>query len=170
VSRHPQADARDALLKDLIHIIEGRGERAFIASVLALERGELRLAAAPNLPARYNAAVDGLVIGPDSGSCGSAAFLGYPIYVSDIATDQRWAPFAGITSMALEAGLRACWSVPIMTDGKVLGTFAIYHREPRGPTVAERNLLAEASQTAAFLFNRNFTTAAPIIGGQIVRM
>jgi GAF domain-containing protein len=170
VSRHPQADARDALLKDLIHIIEGRGERAFIASVLALEHGELRHAAAPNLPASYNEAVNGLVIGPDRGSCGSAAFLGHPIYVSDIASDRRWAPFTGIMTLALEAGLRACWSVPIMTDGKVLGTFAIYHRESRGPTMAERNLLAEASQTAAFLFNRNLTAAAPVAGGRIVRL
>jgi GAF domain-containing protein len=56
--------------------------------------------------------------------------------------------------MALEAGLRACWSVPIVSGGKVLGTFGLYHREPRVPTVAERDLIAEATRPAAVLFGR----------------
>ena len=64
VSRYPQ-DTRDALLNDLVQIIEGRGERAFVASILVLEGKQLRHAAAPGLPARYRESVNGMAIGPD---------------------------------------------------------------------------------------------------------
>jgi GAF domain-containing protein len=159
MSRHPQADMRDALLHDLVQIIEGRVGRAFVASVLALEGQELRHAAAPGLPACYKQAVNGILIGPHVGSCGTAAFCGHPIYVTDISTDPLWAPYSSITKMALEIGLRACWSVPIVSGGKVLGTFGLYHREPRVPTAAERDLIAEATRPAAVLFGR--TSAVP---------
>jgi GAF domain-containing protein len=156
VSRHPHVDARDALLADLVHIVEGRGGHTFVASILALEGKELRHAAGPTLPVRYRESVNGIIIGPDMGSCGTAAFRGQPVYVSDISTDPLWARWTGLASMVLETGLRACWSVPIMSGGgKMLGTFAIYHREARVPTPAERDLIAEATRSAAFLFDRN---------------
>ena len=154
MSRHPQADMRDALLNDLVQIVEGRVGRAFVASVLVLEGQELRHAAAPGLPACYKQAVNGILIGPHVGSCGTAAFCGHPIYVTDISTDPLWAPYSNIARMALEAGLRACWSVPIVSGGKVLGTFGLYHREPRVPTAAERDLIPEATRPAAVLFGR----------------
>jgi GAF domain-containing protein len=155
VSRHPQAVMRDAFLQDLVQIVEGRVGRAFIASVLVLEGQELRHAAAPGLPACYKQAVNGLRIGPHVGSCGTAAFRGHPIYVSDISTDPLWAPYSNIARMALDAGLRSCWSVPIVSGGRVLGTFGLYHREPRDPTVAERDLIAEATRPAVVLFGHS---------------
>ena len=87
---------RDALLQDLVQIIEGRVGRAFVASVLVLEGHELQHAAASGLPACYKEAVNGLLIGPHVGSCGTAAFRGHPIYVSDISTDPLWAPYSNI--------------------------------------------------------------------------
>jgi GAF domain-containing protein len=150
---------RDALLHDLVQIIEGRAGRALLASVLVLEGRELRHAAAPGLPACYKEAVNGLIIGPHVGSCGTAAFRGHPIYVADISTDPLWAPYSNIARMALDAGLRACWSVPILSGCKVLGTFGLYHREPRAPTAAERDLIVEAARGAAVLFGR--TAAVP---------
>jgi GAF domain-containing protein len=164
VSQHPQADARAAAVLDLIETVEARGQRAFLASVLVLEGKTLQHLAAPHLPARYKEAVDGIEIGPASGSCGTAAFCGHPIYVSDISTDPLWARWPDIVNMALEAGLRACWSMPIMSAGRVLGTFAIYHREPRAPTLAERSLIAEAARSAAVLFGRNQSAKIPDTG------
>lgn len=152
MSQHPQADARAFALLDLIETVVARGQHSFLASVLVLEGKTLRHLAAPHLPARYKEAVDGIEIGPASGSCGTAAFCGHPIYVSDISTDPLWARWPDIVNLALEAGLRACWSMPIMSAGRVLGTFAIYHREPRAPTLAERSLIAEAARSAAVLF------------------
>lgn len=164
MSRHQKADARDAALMDLVETIEARGQHAFVASILVLEGKELQHAAAPHLPARYKAAVDGIEIGPANGSCGTAAFCGHPIYVSDISTDLLWARWTAITNMALEAGLRACWSMPIMSGGKVLGTFAIYHREPRAPTPAERSLIVEAARSAAVLLGGKLTANVRNIG------
>jgi GAF domain-containing protein len=166
VSQHPQADARVAALLDLVETVIARGQHSFLASVLELEGKTLRHLAAPHLPPRYKEAVDGIEIGPASGSCGTAAFCGHPIYVSDISTDPLWARWPDIVRLALGAGLRACWSMPIMSAGRVLGTFAIYHREPRAPTLAERSLIAEAARSAAVLFGNNQSTKTPETGGR----
>jgi GAF domain-containing protein len=161
--------AREAALTDLIETIEARGEHAFVASILVLDGKNLRDGAAPNLPVRYRNAVDGIEIGPNMGSCGTAAFCGHPIYVSDIANDPLWAPWTEIAGIAIEAGLRACWSVPIMSSGRVLGTFAIYHRERRIPTAAERGLIAEAAVSAAVLLEPSPNAAAPSVRAAIHR-
>ena len=91
-------------------------------------------------------------IGACAGSCGTAAYLGAAVFVSDIATDPLWADYKDI---ALQNGLRACWSTPILTRGrKVLGTFAMYHREPREPTVRDLMLVDLVTQTAALVIDR----------------
>ena len=108
-----------------------------LTSILLLdEDGEhLRHGAAPSLPAAYCEAIDGIAIGPEVGSCGTAAFVGHSIYVTDIASDPLWANFR---DLALSHGLRACWSTPIQADdGKLLGTFAVYYRTPRAPHAEE---------------------------------
>jgi diguanylate cyclase (GGDEF)-like protein/PAS domain S-box-containing protein len=86
----------------------------------------------PSLPEDYSGALDGVAIGADIGSCGSAAFFGEPVLAMDIDTDPRWQPFK---ARPLELGLRACWSTPIKAkDGRVIGTFAFYFRECRPPS------------------------------------
>ena len=125
---------RGAFLQDLVQIVEGRVGRAFIASVLVLEGQELQHAAAPGLPACYKQAVNAAIRSM------SPTFQPTPL----------WAPYSNIARMALDAGLRACWSVPIVSGGKVLGTFGLYHREPRDPTVAERDLIAKPPDRPLF--------------------
>ena len=108
-----------------------------LGSILLLDPDgrHLRHGAAPSLPASYCEAIDGAEIGPCAGSCGTAAYQAAPVFVSDIASDPLWADFREI---ALAHGLRACWSTPIFGPaGKVIGTFAIYHRTPRSPTPHE---------------------------------
>jgi GAF domain-containing protein len=74
------------------------------------------------------------------------------VFVCDIATDPLWADYKEI---ALPHGLHACWSIPILTRGrKVLGTFAMYHREPREPTVRDLMLVDLITQTAALVIDR----------------
>ncbi|WP_316184502.1 MULTISPECIES: EAL domain-containing protein [unclassified Bradyrhizobium] len=86
----------------------------------------------PSLPPDYSAALDGIPIGPEVGSCGTAAYLDEPVLAQDIDTDPRWQPYK---EKPLAAGLRACWSTPIKgKDGRVIGTFAFYFRECRGPS------------------------------------
>lgn len=111
-----------------------------LCSVLEVDpAGMLHTLAGPSLPDHYSAAIDGLMIGPKVGSCGTAAYLGEPVEVTDIATDPLWADFIGL---ALPLGLRACWSSPIFSGrGMVIGTFAFYYRETRGPSVLEQELV-----------------------------
>jgi PAS domain S-box-containing protein len=123
-------------------------------SVLLLEPdgAHVRHAAAPSLPPRYIAAIDGSAIGPAAGSCGTAAYTGSQVIVSDISTDPRWADYRDV---ALRDGLRACWSTPIFSEnGKVLGTFAIYYRDTRVPGTLELRLIERATYLASIALAR----------------
>jgi PAS domain S-box-containing protein len=150
----------ETTLGELIRIVEMTSRTGVIGSILLLDADgkHLRLGAAPSLPAAYSAAIDGAEIGPCAGSCGTAAYLGATVFVSDIATDPLWADYKDI---ALPHGLRACWSIPILTRGrKVLGTFAMYHREPREPTIRDLLLVDLITQTAALVIDRDRTQKA----------
>jgi GAF domain-containing protein len=118
-----------------------------LCSILLLDdEGRLRYGAAPSLPPDYNRAADGIPIGPRMGSCGTAAYRRETVIVSDIASDPLW---DGHRDVALPHGLRACWSTPILAqDGTVLGTFAMYYREPRDPTLHEMEVIRGAGQLA----------------------
>ena len=112
----------------LLHETLNPGARC---SVLLLEGDRVRHGAAPSLPDAYNRQIDGQVIGDGYGSCGTAAFRGERVVVEDIASHPYWERYRDI---ALPFGLRACWSTPVKgSDGRVLGTFAVYHAEPRAP-------------------------------------
>src|ERR1700722_13729194 len=121
---------------------------ALFCSVLLLDPDgtTLRHGAAPGLPQEYSQAVDGIQIGPCVGSCGTAAYRKQPVIVSDIDTDPLWAEYRGLASLH---GLRACWSTPIASqDGGILGTFAIYYREPRAPDAEHLQLITHATHLA----------------------
>jgi hypothetical protein len=147
-------------LGELIRIVESTSRTNVLGSILLLDNDgrHLKHGAAPSLPPAYMQAIDGAEIGPCAGSCGTAAFTGAPVFVSDIATDPLWAVYKDV---ALPYGLRACWSIPIMTRGrKVLGTFAMYHLEPREPTVRDLALVDLITQTAALVIDRERANAA----------
>jgi len=119
-----------------------------LCSVLLLDGDgkTLRHGAAPSLTEEYSRAIDGTQIGPRVGSCGTAAYYNQQVVVTDIATDPLWADFR---LLAMSHGLRACWSTPIASlDGKVLGTFAVYYRQPRRPDVEHLRLIAHSTQLA----------------------
>lgn len=150
----------ETTLTELIRIVESTSRTGVVGSILLLDVDgkHLRQGAAPSLPKEYCEAIDGFEIGPCAGSCGTAAFLGAPVFVSDIANDPLWAEFKAV---ALPHGLRACWSIPILTRGrKVLGTFAMYHREPREPTIRDLLLVDLITQTAALVIDRHTTQLA----------
>lgn len=126
------------ILERVARVIEAATAPA-ACSILLVRNKRLYHLAAPSLPASYCAALDGIEIGPLAGSCGSAAYARKPVVVRDIAEDGRWDDFR---ALALAAGLRACWSLPILDEaGEALGTFAIYHPQPREPRDADWHLL-----------------------------
>jgi hypothetical protein len=144
----------ETTLSELIRIVENSSRTGMLGSILLLDQDgkHLRHGAAPTLPPSYMAAINGAEIGACAGSCGTAAYMGAAVFVSDIATDPLWADYK---ELALSHGLRACWSIPILTRGRqVLGTFAMYHREPREPTIRDLMLVDLVTQTAALVIDR----------------
>ena|SRR5438105_6769209 len=112
----------------------------------------VRHGAAPNLPEAYVRAVDGLPIGPRVGSCGTSMYLRKPVVTTDVLTDPLWADYRGL---AKSCGLRACWSTPIISSqGDVLGSFAMYRQESRGPNAEETRLTESATHVASIAIER----------------
>lgn len=148
-----------ATLDKLLRTFEAQSEEMYCSILLLDAEGKhLRHGAAPRLPAEYTRAIDGVAIGPGVGSCGTAAFLGEPVYVRDIATDPLW---AGYRDIALAHGLRACWSTPIFdTERLVLGTFAIYYSQPNWPREQHVRMVDIATHTAAIAISRHRSEAA----------
>jgi GAF domain-containing protein len=136
-------------LEELVRIVEGVTASGMLGSILILDEDGRHLlhGAAPSLPEAYNRAIHGIEIGPEVGSCGTAAFHDKTVSVYDIATSPLWSNFK---DLALQHGLRACWSTPIHgTDGKVIGTFANYYRVVRDPSPADQELTDLVTHTAA---------------------
>lgn len=77
------------------------------------------------------------------GSCGTACYRRERVIVEDIAADPRW---DSLRDLGLQYGLRACWSEPVFAStGQVVGTFAMYYRQPRAPTQAELDTIETAA-------------------------
>jgi len=136
------------ILNSLVLLIEAQAP-AMLCSVLLLsaDGNHIEHGAAPSLPQQYVKAVDGAPIGPKHGSCGTAMYRGEPVVVTDIFSDPLWDDYR---DLAAGTGLRACWSTPIMSRrGKVLGSFAMYYRQPQAPSGAEAYLTRVATNIAA---------------------
>ncbi len=152
----------DAPLSDVLgtlcRMIEDQFDGALCSVLLLDEDGiHLRHGAAPSFPEAYVCAIDGITIGPMQGSCGTAAFTRRQIIVEDIGLDPLWDDFR---SLALSHGLRACWSMPIISAaGKVLGTFAVYYQTMRSP-VGELSAVDRASYLACLAIERAHAQAA----------
>ncbi|MEO7424938.1 MAG: response regulator [Fibrobacteria bacterium] len=135
------------ILDSCLRLCEANSED-MLCSILVLDKEGKRLlhCAAPSLPPEYMRLIDGSEIGPQAGSCGTAAFFRKPVIVEDIATDPLWDDYR---SLALPFGLRACWSTPILDrKQRVLGTFAIYYRRPCTPTEAHLHLIGLVTHIA----------------------
>lgn len=145
-----------AILELIVKSIE-QEDPSWLCSILLLdEEGKHLLhGAAPSLPDFYNQAIHGLAIGDGVGSCGTAAYAKKQVIVEDIFIHPYWIPFR---ELAQKANLHSCWSEPIIsTDGKVLGTFAIYHREPKSPTQEDFQRINFAAYFASIAIERKQT-------------
>jgi signal transduction histidine kinase/CheY-like chemotaxis protein len=139
----------------LIQMVEAEAAGRAAGGILLLDEDgrRLRHGAAPSLSAAYNAAIDGIEIGPNLGTCCAAAFRGEIVITPDIASEAGWAE---MKHLPLELGFRAAWSMPILSSaGKVLGTFGTYFRECRVPTDQEKEIVAMLCKTAAIAIERH---------------
>jgi PAS domain S-box-containing protein len=146
-----QGDSLPRIADSLCRLVEEHTRDA-LTSILLIEDGRLRHVGKPNLPRAYVEAVDGSAIGPTVGSCGTAAYFGKKVIVSDIASDPWRADYC---DLALQHSIRAVWSTPIMcSEGKVIGTFAMYYREPRSPSPRDQAIVEQITHLAGVAIQR----------------
>ena len=138
-----------------------------IGSILLMNEEGTHLVngAAPGLPDFYNKATEYLEIGQGVGSCGTSAFTGERVIVENIATHPYW---INNKEIAAKAGLAACWSEPIHSStGKVLGTFAIYRREPGLPDDHEIALIESAANLMGIAIERDMAQKELLLASSI---
>jgi len=163
-----KGDSLSAILDAICRLVEELCSGC-LCSILLLDSSDKRLwhGAAPSIPKSYAQAIDGFVIGPNVGSCGSAAYRAEQVIVSDIATDPLWAHFR---DGALSNGLRACWSTPIFSlENRVLGTFAMYYREPRSPAPRHQEVIEQITHLASIAIQRKRAEEALRASEQLAR-
>jgi len=146
----------DVLNRHLLTVEQVGGDDVFTCILLLSPDGKrLSYGAAPTVPASYCRASESIEIGPFSGSCGAAAYLGRPVYSVDIASDPVWGDYRGL---ALQHGFRSCWSTPIRnSNDAIIGTFAILHRRTGEPTREEIEAIDMITEhvAAAIMWSRN---------------
>ncbi len=141
------------ILKNVVLLMEAQIE-GMVCSILVLtvDGRRVRHGAAPSLPPAYVTAVNGAPIGPRHGSCGTAMFLKRRVVVTDVLTDPLWTDYL---ELARILDFSACWSTPIVSSrGDVLGSFAMYRREKRGPNTQETRLTQVATHIAGIAIER----------------
>ena len=141
------------ILKSIVLLMEKQAE-GLVCSILVLSADGIHVqhGAAPSLPEVYVKAVNGAPIGPRNGSCGTAMFLRRPVVVTDVLTDPLWADYRDLAKIC---GLRACWSTPILSaQNEVLGSFAMYRQETRGPNAEELSLTQVATHITGIAIGR----------------
>ncbi len=149
--------ARGAPLRDvLLEILESveRYDPSVFASLLMLDPTShtLHSGLGPSLPPQWLADIDGVVIGPNVGTCGAAAWSGQLTVSESLAADPKWAP---MREKAAAAGLGHCWSMPIKSaGGEVLGTLALYGPRPRLPLPEQLAWLEDWARLAGIAIER----------------
>lgn len=142
------------VLHATVHLIESQFPRCMCSIMLMSSDGQhLSKGAAVKLPDAYLQGLDGAEIGSNNGSCGTAAYEKKRIIVADIENDPLWDNYR---ADAMQYGLRACWSSPILSsEYVVIGTIAIYHQEPYVPVDEELELVDACSHILGIAIERH---------------
>ena len=155
-SGRPMSDILEALCGFVETTVSGCS-----CSIVLLDADGTKLqeAIAPSLAAEFNDAVRGWPLGRIGGPCVMAARDKIQVIMSDVASDTRWRN--GWRALAHKYDLRSCWSTPIVSQaGKVLGTFALYQREPGSPTALQLELIEQFTNIASIAIERAQRDAA----------
>jgi PAS domain S-box-containing protein len=151
----------EAILEALSRVVEQTASGCF-CSILLIDASGLKIqqVVAPSLPSSYNDQFPGIPVDQERGPCAEAARRKTQVIVSDVASETRWDTYGWRTS-ALAHGLKACWSTVILaSNGLVLGTFAIYWREPRRPSEQDQKIIEQITHLAAVAIERKRNEAA----------
>ena len=142
------------VLETLCRLVESMASGCYCSIVLLDPSGtKLQEAIAPSLPAEFNESVRGWPLDRLGGPCQMAARDKVQVIMPDVASDTRWRN--GWRALARAHGLRSCWSTPMVSQaGKVLGTFALYQREPGSPNPRQLELISQFTNIASITIER----------------
>ncbi|MBS1531137.1 MAG: PAS domain S-box protein, partial [Bacteroidetes bacterium] len=141
-----------AIINTYLSGIENLHE-GLLCSMQLVKGSALYNLAAPSLPQAYLDQIEGIPIGNNVGSCGTAAFLKQKVIVTDIENDSRWADYKDV---AKKFGFTTCWSFPIIdNNGDVIATFACYYREIKAPAALEENTVQRAADILQVLLENH---------------
>ena len=136
------------VLNDLCAAIDAHAPPATsMVCLMDSDRKQLLPVAGPGVPAAFRAAITPWPIGPNRGSCGTAAFIKQRVIISDVSNDPRWPDET--RDLALNYGFSGAWSEPLISnDGEVLGTFCMSYAQPRIPNSRDLELIEAAGHIA----------------------
>ncbi len=156
-----QGNSLESILEALCQVVEENASGCLCSVILIDPNGSTtQQAVAPSLPSSYNDRFRGILVDREGGPCTEAARRKTQVIVSDVASDTRWDRY-GWRTAALAHGLKACWSTTILaSNGLVLGTFAIYWREPRAPSEYDQKIIEQITHLAAVAIERKRDEAA----------
>jgi len=149
----PLSEILDALCRLIENMANGS-----LCSILLVDpiHNRMKHGAGPSLPLNYSESIQGRPVNLDAGPCGMAACLKKQVIAADVASDTRWDK-SGWRELAMAHELRACWSTPILSsDSTVLGTFAIYSREPGHPTPQHQHLIGQITHLATVAIEQRY--------------
>jgi formate hydrogenlyase transcriptional activator len=156
-----KGNSLESILEALCRVVEQTTSECY-CSIILIDPTVSRIeqAIAPSLPSSYNDRFPGIAVDREGGPCTEAARRKTQVIVSDVASDKQWDTY-GWRTAALAHGLKACWSTTILaSNGLVLGTFAIYWREPRSPSECDQKVIAQITHLAAVAIERKRNEAA----------
>lgn len=155
-------------LEAITEVVEGAAPDSFCTlRLLNEESNQLTLCAGPRMPSEYLHAMETVPIDARNGSCAAAVYLQRQVIVTDIARDALWEQRR---DAAIAAGLHACWSTPIQaSDGRVLGTLALYFSRPRSPRRYDHELMSRMTQLAGIAIQRRLAESALQVSEQRYR-
>jgi PAS domain S-box-containing protein len=151
----------ESILEGLCRVVEQTASGCLCSILLFDPSGsKIQQAVAPSLPSSYNDQFPGIPVDRECGPCTAAALRKTQVIVSDVVSDTRWGA-CGWRASASTHGLKACWSTVILaSNGLVLGTFAIYWREPRTPTQQDQKIIEQITHLAAVAIEHKRNEAA----------
>src|SRR5260221_987969 len=144
-----KGNSLESILEALCRVVEHTASGCCCTIILIDPSGsKIQQAIPPSLPSSYNSRFPGIPVDREGGPCTQAARRKTQVIVSDVSSDTQWDH--GWRTAALAHGLKACWSTTILaSNGLVLGTFAIYWREPRSPTEHDEKIIEQITHLAA---------------------
>lgn len=142
-------------LTDICALIEDQIDDALCSVMLVdNEKRTLSAATALSLPHEFTLQLQGLPIANGVGGCGTSAYLKVPVIVPDMTKDERFVVFKELID---KFQLKACWSYPVISPSQkgVIGTFAVYFRKKRRPTLRELDLLQRSRDLVALVIDQH---------------